>query len=252
MQRDADNPTFSHSLDSLESEAGRRFEREKFLPRIEALRRRFGARFPQIRLLDVGVGYGHFLRLLETEAGIADLHGMDPFPKSIEIASTKTSARIVRGDITDAEWPFEAGSFDAITSFDVVEHLAEPAQFFRKAARYLRPGGIIVVSTPNRSLPYLMRRIPLIGIPDRNPTHISVRPPSYWRTLARSSGYDILEEWRGEHLTHVRLLPKLLSAVCRLLRIDHRRVPLVRAFEQSYCLVAAPSLRTGRVSGTGA
>jgi SAM-dependent methyltransferase len=252
VKRDTDNPTFSHSLDSLDSEAGRRFEREKFLPKIEALRRRFGARLPQIRLLDVGVGYGHFLRLLETEAGIVDLHGMDPFPKSIEIASTQTSARIAQGDITDAEWPFEPGSFDAITCFDVVEHLAEPVQFFRKARRYLGPGGVAVVSTPNRSLPYLMRRIPLIGIPDTNPTHVSVRPPSYWRSLAQSSGYDVLEEWRGEHLTHLRLLPKLLAGACGLLGIDHRRVPLVRAFEQSYCIVVAPSLRTGRGSGTEA
>lgn len=248
MERDADNVTFSHSPGDLDTEAGRRFEREKFMPKIDALRRRFGERLPGIRLLDVGVGYGHFLRLLETEAGMRDLHGMDPFPRSIEIASAQTGARIVRGDITDPDWPFDPASFDAVTCFDVVEHLAEPGAFFRQAARYLRPGGIAIVSTPNRSLPYLLRRVPLVGMPDPNPTHINVRRPSCWRALARESGFGIVEEWRGEHLTHVRLLPKLLGAACRLLRLDHRRVPLVRAFEQSYCMVAAP--RVGCAGGS--
>lgn len=251
MRRDAENPTFVHSLDDLQSERGRRFQREKFLPKIEALRRRFGERFQDIRLLDVGVGYGHFLSLLETKFGLFDLHGMDPFPQSIEIAAQVTKARIARGDITDAEWPFEPGSFDAITCFDVVEHLGDPGEFFRRVGRYLRHGGIAVVSTPNRSLPYLMRRIPLVGLADANPTHVNVRRPAYWRGQARRGGFEVIEEWRGEHLTHIRLLPKVLAAACRLLRLDHRRVPLVRAFEQSYCIVIARPLTAEDVAGGG-
>lgn len=249
MQRDDDNVTFLHSLDVLQSERGQRFQREKFLPKIEALRRRFGDGFQKIRLLDVGVGYGHFLRLLETEFGLSGLHGMDPFPNSIAIAEQVTTARIMRGEIADAEWPFEPGSFDALTCFDVLEHLPEPGLFFQRAGRYLRPEGIAVISTPNRSLPYLLRRIPLIGLADTNPTHINVRRPAYWRDLARRGGFDLLEEWRGEHLTHLRLVPKLLDAACRLLRLDHRRVPLVRAFEQSYCFVIARS--AGSAAGSG-
>ncbi len=45
--------------------------------------------------------------------------------------------------------PFRSASFDCVISVDVVEHLAEPAAFFREAARCLRPNGLLVLCTPN-------------------------------------------------------------------------------------------------------
>jgi SAM-dependent methyltransferase len=185
----------------------------------------------------VGVGYGFFLSMLEKDYGLGNLHGMDPFPKSIEIASSMTSARIVGGDITDERWPFEPDTFDVVTCFDVVEHLEEPDDFFRMVRTVLKPGGTVVVTTPNLSLPYRMRSIPLIGIPDANPTHINIRRPSYWRGLAEDNGFNLIAEWRGEHLSHVRLLPRILRNLCRALRIDHRKIPIINSFEQAYCMI---------------
>jgi SAM-dependent methyltransferase len=240
MERDQDNVTFIHTVESLYSERGLRFQREKYRPKIDFLKHRFGKSFTAIRLLDIGVGYGVFLNILEHEEGCTNLFGMDPFPDSIEIAGAYTSAVIVRGDITDEEWPVEESAFDAITCFDVVEHLERPELFFIRVKRYLRGGGVVVVTTPNRGLPYLMRKIPLVGFPDRNPTHINVRPPRYWRELAAAHGFRIVRTWRGEHLTHIRLIPKILTGLCRLFGIDHRRVPVVSAFEQSFCMVIEP------------
>jgi len=237
LDRDPDNLTYVHSLETLKSEEGRRYQRDKYLPKIELLAARFGDSFRDVRLLDVGVGYGFFLSMLEKDFGLSRLHGMDPFPKSIEIASSMTSAQIVSGDITDETWPFEPGMFDIITCFDVVEHLEEPESFFRNCKRVLKPGGTVVVTTPLLALPYRMRRVPLIGIPDTNPTHISIRKPSYWRALAKRNGFTIAAQWKGEHLAHVRLLPRLMRNICRVLRIDHRKVPLLNSFEQSYCMM---------------
>lgn len=237
MERDPDNVTYVHSLETLRSEEGRRYQREKYLPKIEFLAQKFGESFREVRLLDVGVGYGFFLSMLEEESGLRDLHGMDPFPKSIEIASEMTSAKIVVGDITDDKWPFERETFDVVTCFDVVEHLAEPDDFFRMVRTVLKWGGIVVVTTPNLSLPYRMRSCPLIGIPDTNPTHINIRRPSYWRKLAKANGLDLVAEWRGEHLAHVRFIPRILRKICGILRLDHRKVPLVNAFEQAYCMI---------------
>lgn len=243
MERDRKNITFTHSIRTLYSEQGLRFQREKYLPKIEFLRNHFGGRFGEIRLADIGVGYGVFLHLMEKEYGLRRLYGMDPFPDSIEIAGRYTSARIERGDITDEEWPLEKGFFDVITCFDVVEHLMDPGIFFGRAGDYLGVDGLVVVTTPNRDLPYRMRTIPLIGLPDTNPTHINVRESRYWKGLVRRYGFDILAAWKGEHLTHIRLAPKVLAALCSLLRLDHRRLPLVNAFEQSFCMV----LRRGAV-----
>jgi SAM-dependent methyltransferase len=241
VERDQENITFSHTIETLYSERGLKFQREKYLPKIDFLKRYFGDGFHGIRLLDVGVGYGVFLNLLQNEHGLLHLYGMDPFPGSIEIARRFTSAQISQGDITDEDWPVNDDSFDAVTCFDVVEHLERPEIFFTRVRRYIRRGGIVIVTTPNRGFPYLMRSIPLVGFPDLNPTHINVRKSRYWEALAVQHGFEILDSWKGEHLTHIRLIPKVLSAICSVLKLDHRRIPLVRSFEQSFCMVLRPS-----------
>lgn len=238
--RDDDNKTYLWDMENLCSPEGQKFLATKYSSRLEHLKNYFGERFTEIRLLDVGIGYGMFLKALE-ELGVRDLHGMDPFVKSMEISSRNTSATLVEGDITDENWPVEIGSFDAVTCLDVVEHLERPAVFFEKVKEYVREGGIVIVTTPNGQLPYRMRSIPLIGFKDRNPTHVNVHPPKYWRRLALKNGFEILTEWKGEYLTHIRLIPKVLMFLCRLLRLDHRRIPFVNSFEQSYGMILRPA-----------
>jgi 2-polyprenyl-3-methyl-5-hydroxy-6-metoxy-1,4-benzoquinol methylase len=241
MKHDAENTTYDHTLDTLCSESGYEFQRKKYGPKLAFMRDYFGERFSAISLLDVGVGYGVFLKIAGEEYGLGDLRGMDPYPNSIEIARTMTKARIERGSLFDDRWPFEERSFDVLTCFDVLEHVEKPEAFFVNARRYLRPGGIVVISTPNKGIPYRMRSIPLIGFPDTNPTHINVQPPSYWQALAARNGYEIVASWKGEYLTHIRLIPKVLAALCAALRIDARTVPVVNAFEQAFVMVARPA-----------
>ena len=45
--------------------------------------------------------------------------------------------------------PFQSGTFDSIVSVDVVEHLTDPQAFLREAGRCMRPGGTMVILTPN-------------------------------------------------------------------------------------------------------
>ncbi len=243
MERDRDNPTYIHTTGTLWSEDGKRFQFEKYRPKAEFLERYFGGSFPDISVLDVGVGYGVFLHFLEKEYGLTRLFGMDPFPRSIDMARQYSSAEIFLGDITDDLWPVGDRRFDVITSFDVVEHLQDPRSFFRKAGDYLADQGLIIVTTPNKGLPYRMRSIPGFGIRDENPTHINVHPPRFWRRLAQESGFSIVKEWKGEHLAHTRIFPRLFRNLCGAFGIDHRKVPLVNSFEQSYCMIlsAGPS-----------
>jgi SAM-dependent methyltransferase len=243
IERDEENITYLVEMDSLESEAGRKFLEHKYRPRIDALKSYFGERFKEIKVLDVGIGYGMFLRALGRE-GVRNLYGMDPFAGSIEIARRNVTAELVKGDITDEVWPVKKRFFDAVTCMDVVEHLERPEIFFSRVKDYLIERGIVIVTTPNKALPYMMRRIPFVGFEDPNITHVNVRRPGYWRRLAEENGYEILRSWKGEYLTHIRFVPKVLMMLCRLLRLDHRRVPIVNSFEQSFCMVIRP-VRTG-------
>jgi hypothetical protein len=63
------------------------------------MKRHFGERFPAVALFGVGVGCGVFLKIAEEEYGLRDLHGMDPYPQSIEITRTMTTARIELGSL---------------------------------------------------------------------------------------------------------------------------------------------------------
>lgn len=239
LDRDKDNITFVGRMEFFGSEEGGRFLEQKYRPRIDALKEYFGSRFSGISFLDIGIGYGMFLKAVEEE-GVKQLFGMDPFPKSIEIARQNTSAEIFEGDILDDQWPVEKQGYDAVTCMDVVEHLEDPSIFFHKVKEYMREGGIVLVTTPNKSIPYMMRSIPFIGRKDPNPTHINVRRPAYWRRLARENGFEILKEWRGEHLTHIRFIPRVLVPLFRIFHLDHRRIPIINALEQSFCMVLRP------------
>src|SRR5882672_4626203 len=50
-----------------------------------------------------------------------------------------------------AQLPF-GRVFDAVVSFETIEHVPDPARFVAECARVLKPGGLFLVSTPNREL----------------------------------------------------------------------------------------------------
>ena len=95
------------------------------------------------KLLDVGCAAGF---LLDT----AQKRGWEPFgvevsPFASAIAKERFGDKVFTGLLADAA--FAPGTFDAVTGFDVIEHMAAPIEFLREAARVLKPGGIIALST---------------------------------------------------------------------------------------------------------
>jgi SAM-dependent methyltransferase len=74
--------------------------------------------------------------------------------------------------------PFKPGSFTLITSNMVVEHLDNPEQVFREFAGLLKPGGVVMVHTPNRWSYYaLLSALVPQAIKNRIGTMIDGRPP---------------------------------------------------------------------------
>lgn len=103
------------------------------------------------RVADVGAGRGYFARVLCER--LAAEHGLDPrahvcacdaLPASFEfdgIACDKLR--------DDGRTPWPDASFDAVVSIEVIEHVEDQFAFLRELARIAKPGGLVVVSTPN-------------------------------------------------------------------------------------------------------
>ena len=101
-------------------------------------------------LLEVGCARGDFLSVARETF---DARGVEPNPELAESAAR--IAPIHRDIIERTPW----SGFDVIASFHVIEHVDSPRSFIRAAAERLRPGGLMVIETPNiDSLPFKVLR----------------------------------------------------------------------------------------------
>lgn len=96
-------------------------------------------------ILDVGCSSGGFLAYIKGASW--ELHGIEASLPTAEKARAITGGNIVAGDVMDAVFP--PGSMDVITCSDVLEHLYEPQEVFRRISTWLKPGGIFYVFVPN-------------------------------------------------------------------------------------------------------
>jgi 2-polyprenyl-6-hydroxyphenyl methylase / 3-demethylubiquinone-9 3-methyltransferase len=106
-----------------------------------------------LEVLDVGCGAGLFAEPLARLGG--DVLGVDPAPASIDVArrhAGETGATLAYRVATVEELAAEPKRFDIVSAMEVVEHVADPAPFVTAAASLLKPGGLFLASTLNRTL----------------------------------------------------------------------------------------------------
>jgi 2-polyprenyl-6-hydroxyphenyl methylase/3-demethylubiquinone-9 3-methyltransferase len=105
-----------------------------------------------LSLLDVGCGAGLFAEPMARLG--AEVLGVDPAPASIDVAwahAEETGAPATYRAATLEEIAAEAKRFDVVTAMEVVEHVADPARFVAEAASVLKPGGLFLAATLNRT-----------------------------------------------------------------------------------------------------
>lgn len=97
---------------------------------------------PGARLLDAPCGAGALARSL-VSAGF-DVSGVD-----VETSAADSLGEAFRKSDLEHPLPFGDASFDAVLSVEGIEHLENRFNFLREARRVLKPGGLLVVTTPN-------------------------------------------------------------------------------------------------------
>jgi SAM-dependent methyltransferase len=112
-------------------------------------RYRFAAQFAAGRqVLDVASGAGFGMQMLR-QAGACPI-GLDYDAHALsQVLSVEPKARLVHADATCL--PFHPHSLDLVVSFETIEHVPDAQALVREVRRVLKPGGRLVLSTPNRA-----------------------------------------------------------------------------------------------------
>jgi SAM-dependent methyltransferase len=99
-------------------------------------------------VLDAGCGVGYGTRLL-AEHDPVRLVGVDISAEALTHGPAD-SAELVQADLR--ELPFSADSFDLVVCFEVIEHVEGHDRVLDELRRVLRPGGTLLISSPNRDV----------------------------------------------------------------------------------------------------
>jgi SAM-dependent methyltransferase len=180
-----------------------------------------------LTILDLGCGMGTFT--VEAAARGATAFGVDPAAAAVHaaaavaVAEGQAGARFVRGDA--ANLPLRDGCADVVLAADLTEHLDDVtlARVLREAARALRPGGRLVVYTPERQ--HFLERLRDAGVLRQDPSHIGVRTAADLRAAVESAGLVVRRsEWLPSHLPGLDLAERRLARWIPWLR---RRIGIV-------------------------
>ncbi len=156
-------------------------EKWEFEQAIDDIRRE--APFPK-RLLDFGGGSGAFLKLLgRSEPSIRPfLYEKTPAGSAKE----DSSWTVLSGDFTESS--LVGAPFDAIVSFQVLEHVPDPFALLRAWNAHLRPGGMLIVTTPNAAGPISHFPNAVTEVP---PHHVTKWSERTYRAVLPRFGFSI-------------------------------------------------------------
>lgn len=170
---------------------------DRYLEEVEHIRRTFDHRLkflpapgPGKRLLDVGAAIGLFVeraRLVGWEAV-----GLDPSSWACQYAVEVLKQPVQCGTVEHAG--FLPASFDVVTMWEVIEHLPHPRSTLATVAPLLRPGGLVILSTPDAGslvARLLGRRWPGWG---KVPEHLTFFDKQSLGRVLRDSGFRVEDQ----------------------------------------------------------
>lgn len=230
------NPLEMHGLCEAEYSEGvyRQYVRARelkyatFRARLSLIRRYA----PSGRLLDVGCACGYLIDVA-LEAGY-DAYGIEFSTAAIGQASPEARRRIFQGSIDQVKVE-TLEPFDVITAFDIVEHSLFPLQFLIRLHALLRPGGCLVLTTPDTRhvLRFLMgKRWPMLQplqhtfLFSRQSLRLALeRVGLRVATLRRATKFLTLDYLAGQIEDHNPSLYRAYRTLSRFMPLAIRRYP---------------------------
>ena len=171
--------------------------------------------------LDVGCGAG---LLAEPLARLgAKVTGIDAAPEVIAVAQAHAGGQGLAIDYRHAAVEDLDGHYDLVTCMEVIEHVADPRAFLQSLAARLAPGGLLILSTPNRTARSRLLMITIaegIGqIPRGTHDHQRFITPDEMKAMMAAAGLAVVDcegigfsPARGLHLSEDLRLNYLVAA----------------------------------------
>jgi len=140
------------------------------------------------RMLEVGCSIGTTLEAARNRGW--DATGVDVSAEAVQLCRDRGLAGIA----TDGnELPFDDASFDVLTSWHVIEHVADVRQTLADWRRVLRPGGVMVLETPDASSPKVRRRGTRYA-KFWKPEHTYTFDPRNLGRFVAQAGFEVLDQ----------------------------------------------------------
>ncbi|MGN5382000.1 SAM-dependent methyltransferase [Streptomyces sp. MUSC 14] len=196
-------------------------------------------------VLDVGCGDGTAAATATQALPGHRVIGIDWSQDALRRAAPRLCAA-VRGELSGSGLPVATGSADAVLFSEVIEHLVDPDSALDELHRVLRPGGHLMLSTPNLAAWY-NRALVLAGVqpvfsevslraihgrPGREVVgHLRLSTLRALRSLVTASGFEVVAVAGAPYHGVPRPLRPLDRALCRMpslasiLLVHARRMP---------------------------
>ena len=190
----------------------------------EALARLARGAAPGARLLDVGCGAGGFLH--RARAAGFSAAGLDFNPARVAALRAR-GFDVFAGGLPEFARRAAPASFDAISIFQVLEHLDDPAAWLGAAKSLLKPDGLLIVAVPNRDRTFDPFKGPGLDEIDNPPHHLTRWDSAALSRLLTRSGFVVAELFAaGYPLPLARMLFRntfRFGLAVRALNVDQMR-----------------------------
>lgn len=150
---------------------------------------------PSAQILEVGCGAGATGALALEQKKCARYVGIELMPEAATEAR-KVLSEVILGNIEEIALPAPPATFDALILSEVVEHLVDPWTALKRLAIMLKPGAIVLASSPNVANWKILRQLSRgrfdyteRGTMDR--THLRWFTPATYRELFEHCGYAV-------------------------------------------------------------